>query len=79
MDCSLPPSSVLEWIAKEVGSKPMFVGSWMARTARQRVSCVLCELGGAQRHWVVLWHFLPQGTFQIPVSPAHEFKDLEMG
>lgn len=27
----------------------------------------------------VLWHFLPQGTFQIPVSPAHEFKDLEMG
>ena len=48
MDCSLPPSSVLEWIAKEVGSKPMFVGSWMARTARQRVSCVLCELGGAQ-------------------------------
>ena len=27
----------------------------------------------------VLWHFLPQGTFQIPVSPAYEFKDLEMG
>ena len=26
----------------------------------------------------VLWHFLPQGNFQMPVSPAHEFKDLEM-
>ena len=48
MDCSLPPSSVLEWIAKEVGSELVFGGSWMACTARQRVSCVLCELGRAQ-------------------------------